>query len=69
MITLKSPREIEKLQESADLVSSVMNTMLAAAEPGDYPELDRLGENNTMLVRFPCLRVSWLSLHRLCIYQ
>ncbi|MGI6454657.1 MAG: type I methionyl aminopeptidase [bacterium] len=45
MITLKSPREIEKLQESADLVSSVMNTMLAAAEPGVTTlELDRLAE-------------------------
>ncbi|MBN2327913.1 MAG: type I methionyl aminopeptidase [Candidatus Omnitrophica bacterium] len=45
MITLKSPSEIEKLQESADLVSEVQNQMIALAEPGlPTIELDRLAE-------------------------
>ncbi|MGC9327891.1 MAG: M24 family metallopeptidase, partial [Candidatus Hinthialibacter sp.] len=45
MITLKSPSEIEKLQESADLVSEVQNQMIALAQPGlPTIELDRLAE-------------------------
>lgn len=45
MITLKSPQEIAKMQESADLVSEVMNRMLAAAQPGvTTNELDQLAE-------------------------
>lgn len=45
MITLKSPREIEKLQASADLVSEVQNQMLDLAHPGlPTIELDRLAE-------------------------
>jgi len=45
MILLKSPQEIERLQESADLVSEVMNRMLAMAAPGvPTIELDWLAE-------------------------
>ncbi len=45
MITLKSQREIEKLQDSANLVSEVQNQMIAVAEPGITTiELDRLAE-------------------------
>lgn len=45
MITLKSPQEIERLQECADMVSEVQNRMLALAEPGlPTIELDRLAE-------------------------
>lgn len=45
MIHLKSPREIEKLQTSANLVSEVQNQMLALAQPGlQTIELDRLAE-------------------------
>lgn len=45
MITLKSPQEIERLKDSADLVSEVMNRMLDAAKPGVQTiELDRLAE-------------------------
>jgi methionyl aminopeptidase len=45
MITLKSLREIDKLQESANLVSEVHNQMIAIAEPGITTiELDRLAE-------------------------
>ncbi|HOJ60531.1 MAG TPA: type I methionyl aminopeptidase [bacterium] len=46
MITLKSPQEIQRLQESADLVSEVQNRMHAIAEPGlPTLELDRLAES------------------------
>ncbi len=45
MITLKSPREIEKLQASADLVSEVQNQMIDLAEPGlPTIEIDRIAE-------------------------
>ncbi len=45
MIQLKSPQEIQRLRESADLVSEVMNRMLNAAEPGlPTLELDSLAE-------------------------
>lgn len=45
MINLKSPREIEKLQVSANLVSEVQNQMLSLAQPGlPTIELDRLAE-------------------------
>jgi methionyl aminopeptidase len=46
MITLKSPHELEKMQESADLVSAVINQMLAVAKPGVTTlELDELAES------------------------
>jgi len=46
MITRKSPQEIRRLQESADLVSEVQNRMHAIAEPGlPTLELDRLAES------------------------
>lgn len=45
MIILKTPREIDKLQASADLVSQVQNQMLALAQPGlPTIEIDRLAE-------------------------
>ncbi|RJP24514.1 MAG: type I methionyl aminopeptidase [Candidatus Omnitrophota bacterium] len=45
MIQLKSPQEIQRLQESADLVSNVMNRMLKMAKPGlPTIELDEMAE-------------------------
>lgn len=45
MITLKSPSEIQKLQESADLVSEVHNRLQEIIEPGlPTIELDQLAE-------------------------
>ncbi len=45
MIVLKSKHEIQRLQESADLVSEVLNKMIDMAEPGvSTIELDELAE-------------------------
>lgn len=45
MITIKSPAEIQKLQESADLVSEVHNRVYALIEPGiSTIEIDRIAE-------------------------
>lgn len=45
MIILKSSQEIKRLQESADLVSEVLNRMIDLAQPGlPTIELDRLAE-------------------------
>lgn len=47
MIALKSEAEIQKLQESADLVSEVHNRLQKIAEPGlPTIELDRLAEKS-----------------------